>query len=199
MVVGDREYALMRALRAQTCAQHHTSRIGGQTAEAIGANSVQPLIGTMGRSYIGRRSRVRIDERAARANVHAALHIQHRRPNGWADRGPNRYKHSLEKWAEVIGVGARECSLMRALRTQTCAQHHLSSIGARKAAPIEPQIGTQTHWGNGHNLRGSAGAPRAFWAAQPYPASAERKNERVALEYRYGTGRHHRREREVRV
>jgi hypothetical protein len=106
----------------------------------------------MGITYVDRRSRVRIDVRAA--NVHAALHIQHRRPNGCADRGPNRYKHSLGQWAEVMGVGDRECSLMRALRAHTCAQYHLSSIGAQRAGPIEPKIGTKTHWGNGHKLRG---------------------------------------------
>jgi hypothetical protein len=36
MVVGDRECALMCAKRAQTCAQHYTSSIGGQTAGSIG-------------------------------------------------------------------------------------------------------------------------------------------------------------------
>jgi hypothetical protein len=79
-----------------------------------------------------------------RANVRAALHIQHRRPNGWADRGPHWYKHLLGQWAEVMGVGDRECALM----------HHLSSIGARRSGPIEPQMGTKTHWENGHRLGG---------------------------------------------
>jgi hypothetical protein len=37
MVIGDRECALMCALRAQTCVQHYTSSIGGQTAGSIGA------------------------------------------------------------------------------------------------------------------------------------------------------------------
>jgi hypothetical protein len=48
---------------------------------------------------------VRIDVRTARANVCVALHIQHRRPNSWADRGPNCFKQSLEQWTEVMGVG----------------------------------------------------------------------------------------------
>jgi hypothetical protein len=70
MGVGDRECALMCALRAQTCAHHYTSSIGGQTGERIGAKLVQTLIGTMGRSYGGRRSRERFDARAARKFVH---------------------------------------------------------------------------------------------------------------------------------
>jgi hypothetical protein len=37
MGVGDRECALMRPQLAQTCAQHYTTRIGGQTAGPIGA------------------------------------------------------------------------------------------------------------------------------------------------------------------
>jgi hypothetical protein len=37
MVVGDREGALMCAQRAQTCAHHYTSSIGGQTDGPIGA------------------------------------------------------------------------------------------------------------------------------------------------------------------
>jgi hypothetical protein len=117
-----------------------------------GPTLVQTLIGTMGISYGGRRSRVRIDVRAARANVRIAVHIQHRPPNGWADRAPHWYKHSLEQWAEAMGIGDRGCSLMHALRTQTCAQHHTYSIGARRAGPIGPQIVTKTHWGNGHKL-----------------------------------------------
>jgi hypothetical protein len=106
----------------------------------------------MDKSYGGRRSRVHIDVRAARANMCAEVHIQHRRPNGWADRGPNWYKHSLEQWAEVSVVGGRECAMMRALRAQTCAQHHTSSIGGQTAVPIGAQIGTNTHWGNVHKL-----------------------------------------------
>jgi hypothetical protein len=39
--VGDRECAFMRALRAQMCAQHHISSIGGQTV-----GPVEPQIGT---------------------------------------------------------------------------------------------------------------------------------------------------------
>jgi hypothetical protein len=96
---------------------------------------VQTLIWTMGRSYGGRRSRVCIDAHAERSNVRTEPHIQHRRPTGWADRGPHWYKHLLGQWAEVMGVGDRQWSLMCA---QTCAQHHLSSIGARRSGPIEP-------------------------------------------------------------
>jgi hypothetical protein len=40
MGVADRECALMCALRAQTCARHYTSSIGGQTGERIGAQIV---------------------------------------------------------------------------------------------------------------------------------------------------------------
>jgi hypothetical protein len=33
------------------------------------------------------------------------LHIQRWRPNGWTDRDPNWYKHSLGQSAQVMGVG----------------------------------------------------------------------------------------------
>jgi hypothetical protein len=66
----------------------------------------------MDRCDVSQWSRVCIDTRAARANVRAAPHIQHRRPKGWADRGLKWYKHSLGQWADVMGVGDRECSLM---------------------------------------------------------------------------------------
>jgi hypothetical protein len=95
---------------------------------------------SLGQRYGSRRSRVRIDVCAVRANVRAALHIQHRRPNGWADRGPHWYKHLLGLWAEVMGVGDRECALMRALRAQTCAHHHLSSIGAEGLDRLNPKL-----------------------------------------------------------
>jgi hypothetical protein len=49
-----------------------------------------------------------------------------------------------------MGVGGRECALMRALR----AHLHTYRIGAQRAGPIEPQIGTKTHWGNGHKSWG---------------------------------------------
>jgi hypothetical protein len=110
----------------------------------------------MDKRYGGRRSRVHIDVRAARANMCAEVHIQHRRPNGWADRGPNWYKHSLEQWAEVMGVGDRECALMCALRAQTCAQHYTYSIGGQMAVPIGAQIDTNNHWDNGQTVWGSA-------------------------------------------
>jgi hypothetical protein len=109
--------------------------------------SVQTLIGTIGRNYGGRRSRERIDARAARANVRTAPHIHHRRPNGWVDRGPNWYKHSFGQWEEVMGVCVR--------------------------------------------------AARAIGVVQPSRASAEHENEREGREYRDGTGRRNRREREV--
>jgi hypothetical protein len=63
--VGDRECAFA------------STRLG-----RYGSNLVQTLIGTKDKSYGGRRSRVRIDARNALANVRAAPHIQHRRPNG---------------------------------------------------------------------------------------------------------------------
>jgi hypothetical protein len=110
---------------------------------------VQILIGTMGKSYGGRRSRVRID-------VRAALHIQYRRPNGCADRGPNWCKHSFEQWAEFIVIGGRECALMCALRAQTCAYHYTSSISGQTAGPIGAQIGTNTHCNNAQKLWRSA-------------------------------------------
>jgi hypothetical protein len=96
-----------------------------------------------------------IDAPAERANVRAAQHIQHRRSNGWADRGPNWYKHLLGQWAEVMGVGDRECALMRdrecalmrAQNAQTCAQHHISIIGGQTAGSIAAQIGTNTNFG----------------------------------------------------
>jgi hypothetical protein len=83
-----------------------------------GPKLVQTLIGTMDRIYGGRRSRVRID-------VRVALHIQHRRPNGWADRGPHSYKHSLEQWSEVMGVGGRGCALMCAARANVRVALHI--------------------------------------------------------------------------
>jgi hypothetical protein len=135
MGVGDPECALMHALRAQTCAQPCTSSICGLTAGPIG--SQHTLVGTMGSTYGGRRSRVRIDARDARPNMRAVLHIQHMRPNGWADRA----QHTLIGTMGSSYVG-RECALMRA---QTCTQHQTYRIGARRAGPIEPQIGIKTH------------------------------------------------------
>jgi hypothetical protein len=88
------------------------SSTGGLTAEPIelkiGTNTHWNYAMKIG----GRRSRVCIDARTARANVRAAPHIQHRRPNGWTGRAQNWYKHSLEQWADVMGVGGRECALM---------------------------------------------------------------------------------------
>jgi hypothetical protein len=71
--------------------------------------------------------------------------------------GPNIGTSTDWDYAIKIGtVGNRESALMRALREQIYTQHHLSSIGAQRAGPIEPQIGTKTHWGNGHKLWGWA-------------------------------------------
>jgi hypothetical protein len=180
---------MMCALRAQTCAQPCTSSIGGQTAKRIGAQIVTNTHWNNGHKLWGSASAAPhihhmrpngwVDRgpnwykhsfgqweevmgvgdrecalmRAERANMRTKPHIQHRRPNGWVDPGPHWYKHLLGQWSEVMGVGDRECALMRA---QTCAQHHLASIGARRSGPTEPQIGTKTHWGNGHKLWGSA-------------------------------------------
>jgi hypothetical protein len=85
---------------------------------------------------------MRMDARVARANMRAALHIQHRRPNDRAYRAPNWNKHSLGQWEELMGVGDPECALMRA---QTCAQPCTSSICGQTAGPIGAQrtlIGT---------------------------------------------------------
>jgi hypothetical protein len=100
----------------------------------------------MGRTYGGRQSRVCIDARASRANMRVSLHIQHRRPNDRAYRAPNWNKHSLEQWAEVyIVVGGRECALMCALRAQTSAHNHMSSIGGQTDWPNGLKIGTHSH------------------------------------------------------
>jgi hypothetical protein len=63
-------------------------------------------------THVHWRSRVRIH---ARANVRAALHIQRWRPNGWTDRDPNWYKHSLGQSAQVLGVGVRSERAARAI------------------------------------------------------------------------------------
>jgi hypothetical protein len=86
----------------------------------------------MGRTNGGRRSRVRIDARAARANMRAALHIQHRRPSDRAYRAQNWNKHSLGQWVELMRVGDHECALMCA---QKCAYYYTSSIGSQTAGP----------------------------------------------------------------
>jgi hypothetical protein len=65
---------------------------------------------------------------------------------------------------------------MRALHAQPFTQHHIPSIGGQTAGPIEPQIGTNTHWDNGLKVWRSAGA--------------KRENEREAREYMDGTWRH---------
>jgi hypothetical protein len=82
--------------------------------------------------------------RAARANMRAPLHIQHRPPNDRAYRAPIWNKHSLRQCVELMGVGDPECALIRA---QTCAQPCTSSIDGQTTGPIEPQIGTNI-WGS---------------------------------------------------
>jgi hypothetical protein len=119
----------------------------------------------MGRSYGGRRSRVRIGVRASPINVRAAPHIQIRRPNVWAGRGSNWCKHSLGQYAKVMAVGDRECALMRAHSAQTCAQNHTYSIGGQTAGPIGAHIGTNTYWDIGQKLWGSAIAS-AHWCVR---------------------------------
>jgi hypothetical protein len=87
--------------------------IGGQMAGTIGLKS-----GTKHSLELfdeDRRSRVRIDARAARTNMRTAPHIQHMWQNGRTGRAPNWYTHSLGQRAEVMGVGDRECPLMCAL------------------------------------------------------------------------------------
>jgi hypothetical protein len=82
----------------------------------------------------------------------------------------------------TYGVGDPDCALMRAHK---CAQHHTYRIGARRAEPFEPQIGTKTYWSNGHKLWVLAfaqRAQRAIGAAQPTRASAERENKREVRE-----------------
>jgi hypothetical protein len=73
----------------------------------------------------------------------------YRRPDGWADRAENWHTHSLELCDEDMGVGDHECAFMRAQCAQMRAHHHISSIDVQTTGPIEPQIGTNTHWDNG--------------------------------------------------
>jgi hypothetical protein len=161
----------------------------------------------MGRTYGSRRSRVRIDACAARANMCPSLHIQYRRPNDLTYRAPNWNNHSLGQWVELMGVGDHECASMRALRVQTCAQPCTSSIDGQTTKPIEPQnkanpkfvqkpIGAMgTSYGAG--VRAARAAGNRGGAADP--ASAERENEREARDYRDGIVCSNCRECEVRV
>jgi hypothetical protein len=131
---------MVGALRAQTCAQHYTFSIGGQTGERIGAqigtntqwNNGQRLWGSAMAGW-----QERIDARAA-------PHIHHMRRIGSVDRGPNWYKHSFGQFEEVMGVGDRECALMRAQSVQTCAHNH-TYIGGQTAVPIGAHIDTNTY------------------------------------------------------
>jgi hypothetical protein len=52
-------------------------------------------------THVHWRSRVLIH---VHANVRAALHIQRWHPNGWTDRDPNWYKHTLGQSAQVMEV-----------------------------------------------------------------------------------------------
>jgi hypothetical protein len=63
------------------------------------------------------------------------------------------------------------------------------SIGAQRAGPIEPQIGTNTHWGNGHKLWGrrARSARRAQSGRRSRPARARSaktsaKRENIGME-----------------
>jgi hypothetical protein len=155
----------------------------------------------------GWRSRVRIDARAVRANVRAAPHIQHRPPD-WVDM----LGRSRPKLVQTLigtmgrsygGGGYRECALMHALCAETCAQHHLSSIGTRRTGPIEPKLAQKlivemcTSYGSrcARSTRRARAERNRSGAAVP----RERENEREAREYSDGTRRRNRREREVRV
>jgi hypothetical protein len=75
--------------------------------------------------------------------------VQYWRPNGWADRDQHWHKHALGLCDEDSGVDDRECALMRAQCAKMRAQHYISSIDGQTTGPIEPQIGTNTHWDNG--------------------------------------------------
>jgi hypothetical protein len=113
--VGELECARVRAVRAQTCVQHHISSIGGQTAWPIGlkmctnthlvyATTIGGLVNSSARACVLR----------ARANVRTSPHIRHRRPNGWADRPPNLHKHSLgicDDYGGLVNSSARVCVL----------------------------------------------------------------------------------------
>jgi hypothetical protein len=167
MCIGERECTFMLALRAQTCEQHYISSVGAQTAVLI-----ETQIGT--NTHWGNRHNLRVSAIAsahihAHANVRAAPHIQHWRPNGWTNRDPNWYKHSLGQSAQFTPVGDRECVFMRAQRAQT--QHYIVSVGAQT---IETPIGTNTHWGNGYKLWESACAYGDLWR-RSRPAQARRR------------------------
>jgi hypothetical protein len=63
---------------------------------------------------------------------------------------------------------------------QTCAQHHISSIGCQTAGPVETQIGTNTHWDNGQKLRRSAiASARKYARSTTYPALAPKRLDRL--------------------
>jgi hypothetical protein len=68
----------------------------------------------MGRTYGGRRSRVRID---ARANVRAAPNIPHWRQEGWTDSTPNWYKNPLDR-----SYGGRRACSARCAHSGRCSR-----------------------------------------------------------------------------
>jgi hypothetical protein len=115
----------------------------------------------MCRTYGGRRSRVRIDARTARANMRAALHIQHRRPNDRAYRAPNWNKHSLGQWVELMGVGDPECALMCARKRARSTTHTaLAPEGLDRLNPkfVQKPIGAMGTSFGGRRARTRSGA-----------------------------------------
>jgi hypothetical protein len=69
------------------------------------------------------------------------LHIQHWQPNGWTDRDPNWYKHSLGQLAQVMGVAQaiRAAQLSRASAKQENerdAREYMNGIWRRGEAHI---------------------------------------------------------------
>jgi hypothetical protein len=76
MFIGERECAFMRALRAQTYAQHYISSIGAQAAVLI-ETQIATNIGAIGTIYAIRRSRVRIHACAFMRALRAQTCAQH--------------------------------------------------------------------------------------------------------------------------
>jgi hypothetical protein len=98
-------------------------------------------------THVHWRSRVRIH---ARANERAALHIQRWRPNGWTDRDPHWYKHSLGQSAEVMGVGVRIARAARVVRNYGGA-----------VVPRKREAGEQARSAGVHEWNMAAQPPRA--------------------------------------
>jgi hypothetical protein len=144
----------------------------------------------MGRSYGGRRSQVRIDVRAMRGIVRVVLHIQHRRPNGWADRGPNWYKHSLmrdersttNKALPPDGLDRSNPKLVQKVIRAMDTRYRVSVLAACVERARSARRACKQH---------ASSAQRAIGAEQPSCACSR--------EYSDRTGRHNCCEREVRV